>query len=256
VTTVAVLGLGEAGGAIARDLLDAGVEVRGYDPLVAAPDGSTGCRDEADAARGADLVLSVNSATAAYDALLAGLHGCSPGTVWADLNTAPPALEERLASAAEGRAHFVDVSLMAPVPGRGLRTPMLAAGAGASAYADLLAPLGASVEVLDGPPGEAARRKLVRSVFFKGMAAAVTEALAAASRLDLEDWMREMVADELEGADRCFARRLEEGIHQHATRRAEEMAAAVEMLTELDVPPRVAAASRDWLVELRDARPH
>ena len=30
--TVAVLGLGEAGGTIARDLAAAGVQVRGYDP--------------------------------------------------------------------------------------------------------------------------------------------------------------------------------------------------------------------------------
>ena len=34
-TRIAVLGLGEAGGRIAADLAEAGVEVRGFDPVVA-----------------------------------------------------------------------------------------------------------------------------------------------------------------------------------------------------------------------------
>ena len=36
---IAVLGLGEAGSAIAQDLVRAGVRVRGYDPAVTAADG-------------------------------------------------------------------------------------------------------------------------------------------------------------------------------------------------------------------------
>ena len=36
---IAVLGLGEAGSVIARDLLAAGVQVRGYDPAVTAAPG-------------------------------------------------------------------------------------------------------------------------------------------------------------------------------------------------------------------------
>src|SRR5260370_17198297 len=39
---IAVLGLGEAGSLIARDLLAAGAIVRGYDPAVTAPDGLIG----------------------------------------------------------------------------------------------------------------------------------------------------------------------------------------------------------------------
>ena len=69
---IAVLGLGEAGSEIACDLLAAGAGVRGYDPAVAAGPGITGTRSEAEAARGADLVLSVNSAKAAVDAFRRG----------------------------------------------------------------------------------------------------------------------------------------------------------------------------------------
>jgi 3-hydroxyisobutyrate dehydrogenase-like beta-hydroxyacid dehydrogenase len=137
------------------------------------------------------------------------------------------------------------------VPGRGLRTPMLVSGRSAARFRDLLAPLGAEVEVLDAPAGEASRRKLLRSVFFKGMAAAVVEALVAAEALGLESWMREVVAVELSEADRDLAARLESGSLRHAVRRASEMSAATEMLEDLGVPARVAAASRDWLEELQ-----
>jgi 3-hydroxyisobutyrate dehydrogenase-like beta-hydroxyacid dehydrogenase len=56
---IAVLGLGEAGSVLAHDLLAAGAEVRGYDPAVAAAPGITDTGSEAEAAHGADLVLSV-----------------------------------------------------------------------------------------------------------------------------------------------------------------------------------------------------
>ena len=70
---VAVLGLGEAGSLLAADLVAAGAAVRTYDPAVRDPvSGAAVCRDEADAARGADLVLSVNSAA---DAIAL----CGPG---------------------------------------------------------------------------------------------------------------------------------------------------------------------------------
>jgi 3-hydroxyisobutyrate dehydrogenase-like beta-hydroxyacid dehydrogenase len=252
VTTVAVLGVGEAGSEIVADLLAAGARVRVHDPAVEAPEGTNGCADEAEAARGADVVLSVNSAEAAGDALRRGLDGCGPDTVWADLNTAPPALEVELAELAEeAGVSFADVSLMAPVPGKGLRTPMLVSGPAADRYRDLMTSLGAEVEVVAGPAGEASRRKLLRSIFFKGMAAAVVEALVAAEELGLVGWMRELVADELDGADRAFATRLETGSLRHAVRRTAEMAAATEMLTDLGVPARIASASRDWLEDLQ-----
>ena len=48
--TIAVLGLGEAGGAIARGLVTAGAAVRGYDPAVPAADGIGDATSESDAA--------------------------------------------------------------------------------------------------------------------------------------------------------------------------------------------------------------
>lgn len=245
---VAVLGLGEAGGAIAGDLVAAGVHVRGYDPRVTAPPGVVDTDSEAEATAGADLVLSVNSASDAVDALRAGLIGTSPDCLWADLNTASPALKRHLAEiAGDAGLGFADVSLMATVPGRGLYTPMLVSGAEACRYAEILGSLRANVDVLDGPAGLAAERKLLRSVFYKGLAAAVVEALDAARAAGCEDWLREIIAEELTRADATTLDRLVDGTHRHAVRRTAEMQAAADMLGDLDVPPLIATASRDLL---------
>ena len=242
---IAVLGLGEAGSVIAADLLAAGVRVRGYDPAVASPEGITDTRSEAEAAQGADLVLSVNSAKAAVDAFEAGRHGLRQDGLWADLNTASPGIKRRLAQiAGDADIPFADVAMMAPVPGRGLRVPMLASGGGAVRYAEMLAPLGADIEVLDGPAGLAATRKLLRSVFYKGMAAAMVEALEAARAAGLEEWLREHIAAELTAADTGTLERITVGTYRHAVRRTAEMEAAAAMLTELGVSPLMADASR------------
>ncbi len=243
--TIAVLGLGEAGSLLARDLLAAGAAVRGYDPAVAAAGSITGTGSEAEAAQGADLVLSVNSAKAALDAFRAGRAGLGRGALWADLNTASPGTKRALAEeASAGGTAFADVAMMAPVPGRGLRVPMLASGDGAARFAGILGPLGADIEVLGGPAGLAATRKLLRSVFYKGMAAAVVEALDAARAAGHEQWLREHIAAVLTAAGEETVQRILEGTRRHAVRRTAEMEAAADMLSELGVPPLTAEASR------------
>jgi len=257
ITCVAVLGQGEAGSAITLDLLAAGAIVRAYDPRQPALIGTVACLDEAEAVAGADLVLSVNSAEDAPVALRNAGPRLRVGSVWADLNTGSASLKRELAqqlAATSPEISFADVALMSPVPGSGIRTPMLVSGEAAERYADLMTPLGASVEVLTGPPGEAATRKLLRSVFYKGLAAAVIEALTAAEAVGLQDWLRLNIAAELEGFDAATVDRLVDGSRRHALRRSHEMAAAVKLLTELEVPSRVAAASLGLLSDLvRDA---
>lgn len=249
-TTVALLGLGEAGSAFAADLLDAGATLRAYDPKVEPPDGAVACSDEADAVTGSDLVISVNSAADAVTAAVNGGGALAPDAVWADVNTASPARKREVAEALPEGALFADVALMSTVPGLGLRVPMVASGPAAVRAGELLGSLGASVTVLDAPIGEAAGRKLLRSVFFKGMAAAAVESIEAARAAGLELETRAEIERELERATAALLDRLLEGSRRHAVRRSHEMSAAVEMLDGLGVSSRVSAASRDWLDEL------
>jgi 3-hydroxyisobutyrate dehydrogenase-like beta-hydroxyacid dehydrogenase len=250
IRVVAVLGLGEAGGAISRDLLAAGVTVRGYDPAVAVPEGVVATGSDAEACAGADLVLSLTTAHEAEAAFSAAGPGLSAEVLYADLNTSSADLKQRLAAMALQRGiAFADVAMMAPVPGRGIRTPMLVSGQAAGPVAAALTGLGGNAEAIAGPAGAAASRKLCRSVFYKGMAAAVTESLRAGRAAGCEDWLRESIAEDI-GTD--MLNRLEQGSITHAARRTDEMAAAADLLGELGIPPRIAVASRDWLAQLTE----
>ncbi len=253
--TVGVLGLGEAGSPIAAGLAAAGARARGFDPAQPAPAGVEAAASDADACRGAALVISLVTAEEAEEALRLALPGLAAGTVYADANTSAAGLKQRLAATAgQAGLTFADLAIMAPVPGRGLSVPMLVCGPGAEAASAMLARCGAQAEMVAGPPGTAATRKLLRSVFYKGMAAAAIEALQAARAAGSEDWLREHLAAELAAADASTLARLEEGSFRHARRRIQEMAAASAMLGELGVPARIARASQQWLADLA-ARP-
>ena len=230
-TTVRVLGLGEAGSAIARDLVTGGARVLGFDPVRDAPEGVQAERDASAAAAGADVVLSVNSADVALEVAETVAPVLARGALFADLNTAAPALKRAIADVIGDRgARFADVALLRPVPQAGIRTPALASGTGAEHFAATFQRFGMPVTTVGTAAGEAAARKLARSVFMKGLAAALGESLAA--------------------ADAPLLDRLVEGSRAHAARRVEEMAAAVAMLEELEVEPRIASASEAWLRSL------
>lgn len=248
---IGMLGLGEAGSAIAADLVAAGVSVRGWDPVAAAPEGVEPASDAAEAAAGADVVLSANSAAAALDAARSAAPSLGQGQVFADLNTAAPALKRELAEViAAAGASFADVALIGPVPGNGLRTRALVSGDGAESFAATVGPLGMPITLVGEQPGAAAARKLARSVFAKGLAAAIGESLAAAERLGFEEWLYADLERTLEDADAGLLQRLIEGSRLHAARRVGEMEAAVGMLEEAGVEPRVASASEAWLRSL------
>jgi 3-hydroxyisobutyrate dehydrogenase-like beta-hydroxyacid dehydrogenase len=248
--TVAVLGLGEAGSAIADDLVAAGAAVRGFDPVATA--GVEMAPDAAAAVRGTDVVLSVNAATVAVEVARSARGGLGAGQVYADLNTAGPALKRAVADVVvPSGAAFADVALMAPVPGRGLRTPALVSGDGADAFAARLGPLGMPVDVIAGEPGAAAARKLLRSVFMKGLAAACIESVRAARAAGCEDWMHAEIAEVL---DARLLDRLLTGSERHAARRIHEVRDAQALLAELGVEGRVSAAAEGWLRELEAER--
>lgn len=247
--TVAVLGLGEAGSLIARDLVRGGVVVRGWDSL---PHGDLReipfAASAAAALAGADLVLSVNWASVAEEVARAAVPLLAPGTLFADLNTSGPGLKLQLAAIAAARGvRFVDVAMMAPVPPLGIRVPMFVAGEGAAELAAFLAPFQTPVEIVGAEPGAAAARKLTRSVFFKGMSAAVCEALEAARAAGVEDWLRADIGRTFDQADARLVERIVDGTFTHAQRRAHEMHAAVALLDELGVPSPVARAAADSL---------
>jgi 3-hydroxyisobutyrate dehydrogenase-like beta-hydroxyacid dehydrogenase len=251
---IAVLGLGEAGSRFAADLVSAGVEVRGYDPVTSsAPERVKRTGDPGSAVSGATVVLALTTASTALAAAESAVPGLGTGAIYADLNTTSPALKHDIAAVVHrAGARFVDVALLGPVPARGLGTPALASGPGAQAFADVLGPLGMPVEVLSDRPGEAATLKLLRSVFMKGLAASALESLRAADAAGHASWLEREIGAVV---GEPLLERLVEGSRRHAVRRLDELEAARELLRELGVEPRIAAASAAVLAELAASQP-
>lgn len=246
---VAVFGLGEAGTLIAADLAAAGACVGGYDPgSRPTPALVTLHADPGSAVEGVELVLAVTTAADARAALCQALDQIPRRALYADLSTASAAQKRDLAGLADQRGlEFADVALMAPVPGRGIRTPQLVSGTGASRYVELMAPLGASVTTVGDAPGDAASHKLLRSIVMKGLAALVIEALRAGEAAGVRDWLWDHLITEITAADEGLLVRLIEGTTRHGERRRVEIAAAVELLDELGVEPTMSQATLESL---------
>jgi 3-hydroxyisobutyrate dehydrogenase-like beta-hydroxyacid dehydrogenase len=248
-TAVAVLGLGEAGGRLAADLVSLGVDVRGYDPsAVPTPGGVVRIDDPVSAVSETSIVLALTTAETALAAAESALPGLRTDAIYADLNTASPALKSDTAALVDGAGgRFADVALLGPVPARGLATPAVASGPGAQAFAEAFRPLGMPVDVVSDRPGDAATLKLLRSVFMKGLAASALESLHAAGAAGHGEWLEGEIAAVI---GEPLLERLVEGSRRHAVRRIDELHAARELLLELGVEPRVVAASADVLEEL------
>lgn len=246
---VAIIGLGEAGSAIAVDLAARGTAVIGWDPAVRLDrSGVMTAASAHDAAARSDVVLSINSATVAVEVAEQIAEALTEVHLYADLNTAGPPDKQRIAEIVENAgARFADVALMAPVPGRGITTPALASGSGGATFAEIFRPLDMPVEVVGPRAGTAATRKLLRSVFVKGMTAAILESLQAARELGCEGWLEEQIIRTLLDADEAFVRRLIEGSRRHAGRRIVEMEQATALLERTGVQPHIAAAARSRL---------
>jgi 3-hydroxyisobutyrate dehydrogenase-like beta-hydroxyacid dehydrogenase len=242
---VAVLGLGEAGSSIAADLARAGDEVHGYDPAdLPAADGVRLHHEPAATAVGCELVLAVTPGSGAREALSGVLEVLSDQAVYADLSTCAPAAKVALAEMLAGRdALFADVALMAPVPGRGLATPALVSGPGAGRYAEMINDRGGKVEVVGTEAGEAATRKLLRSVVMKGLAAILIESMEAAGNAGRSEWFWGHIVDELTTLDEAMLRRLLHDTAPHAGRRVDEMEAARDLLVDLGVSPTMTTAT-------------
>jgi 3-hydroxyisobutyrate dehydrogenase-like beta-hydroxyacid dehydrogenase len=257
-TTIAILGLGEAGRRYARGLAHAGADVRGFDPAheLGDPDVPQ-FATITDTLAGADVALSLVTGHAAASVARDALPHVGKGAVYADLNTAAPELKQRIARLAADRGlAMADVAVLAPVMRAGHRTPLLASGSGAREFAARVGPFEVPVQVIEGAAGEAARLRLLRSVFMKGLAALVLEGLGAARAAGAEDWLHAQMSDELGPEGAALIDRLVEGSTTHAVRREHEVRAALSALESSGQPADMTRATLAWFERLVADRDH
>jgi 3-hydroxyisobutyrate dehydrogenase-like beta-hydroxyacid dehydrogenase len=138
---------------------------------------------------------------------------------------------------------FADVAILGPVPWHGAATPLMVSGSGGPLVAELVRPLGAPVDLLDEPAGAAMAHKLLRSVFMKGLASLIGEAVEAGRAAGYEEWIRGQIAAALAGDGQAVIDRLLTGTRTHALRRMHEVRDAAGYLEELGVRPTMTSAT-------------
>ena len=249
---IAILGIGEAGGVLARDLIAKGVLVRGWDPEPRnLPRGLEFAAGNPAAASHAEIILSVNWASVAIEVATEVAPVLQPNQLYADLNTSAPQLKRDLATIIEkAGASFVDAALMDPVPPKGLGTQVYASGSGAELFTKKMTPLGMPVTYLDREAGNAATHKLVRSIMYKGVAAVIMECLEAAEALNMTEYARAQMLKII--YDEPMIDRFVNGSIQHARRRVHEMEAVVEMLNSMGVSAFTSQAAVQRLKEIME----
>ncbi len=254
--TIAFIGFGEAGHAIASGLREAGLEtMAAWDILFPKPEGTKlkqaaeaiGVRvaqSAADAARGADLIISAvtaSSSTAAAQSVKAHLTG---KPYFLDINSVSPGRKQNSAKELGDAARYVDVAIIAPIYPTRHQTPMLIAGPDAQALAPVLTGLGMRVSVSGAEVGAAAAIKMVRSVMIKGLEALTLECFLAAARAGIVDEVAVSMKNNYPGLDwaKIVPYNLER-MANHGERRAAEMEESAETLRELGVEPLMTSAT-------------
>lgn len=238
---VAVIGLGEAGYLIAGGLVRAGLDVVGFDSAEIQNPPVPIVGEVEDAVAGADLVISINSSTVSVSVAQQIAPLLNPGAIYADLNTGTPALKRKLAGFFPDGS-FADVAIMKPVPGLAEKVPMAVSGTGAQGFVTLLGPFGMNLEYVSDIAGEAAARKLLRSILAKGMAGVLIDCLWAAESMGLQDWAYQEILNEFDSSSSETAKRYLSGTAQHVKRRQIEMMDVVEMLNDTGYDSTMIAA--------------
>ncbi len=265
--SIAVIGFGEAGGILGAELAKLGKPVRTYDLLLddraardamrgkAAAAGVAAAASHAAAVVGADLVISAVTAASAVDVAKAFAPHAARGQVFLDINSISPEAKRANARAVEaGGADYVEAAVMAAVPPKRLKVPMLLGGARAKEVSAALNAMGFATEAVADRVGVASAIKMCRSVMIKGLEALTLECLMGARRYGAEKEVLASLAGTFPGMgwDRDLPDYLVGRIAEHGRRRAAEMREVAQTLTDGGIAPRMAATTselHDWFVD-------
>lgn len=196
----------------------------------------------------ADVVVSAVFGTVARSLFEACLpHLCDlcdldDGVVYVDMTTADPQemreCGELARRVAQGRAvHFVDVAITGAVNLGGRKTPLLVAGGKAGFVQELFLPLGGSVRVVGGQPGDAAALKLLRSIYTKGTEALAVECLVTAQQMGLREQLHAVLQDIDETPLRTLMESMVRTHIPHSARRRNEVAEARQQMARNGLAP-------------------
>lgn len=258
ITHICLLGFGEVGQVLVRDLLalNADLQVSSYDPRlqVAGSLPQQALTEHAQviaharadsAVTGCQLIISAVTAAQALVACEGVLAGLPPGAFFLDLNSVSPATKQQMAALVnEAGGRFVEAAVMSPIEPRRLSAPILLAGDAAADFLPLAEALGFSaMRVCSSEFGRAAATKMCRSVVIKGMEALLTESLLAARHYGVENDVLESISNLLPLPNwQAHAHYMISRSIEHGLRRAEEMQQVAETVAQADIQPHMSSS--------------
>ena len=251
------IGFGEAGQAIASGVHDTGIEtVAAWDILFPLTEGANlkqvgetmgvrVARSAADAARGADIIVSAVTAASSLEAARSVEPHLSGNPYFLDINSVSPGRKKETQKLLANKARYVDVAILAPIHPARHQTPLLLAGPHAETVMPLLIDeLEMRGAIAGDEVGQAAGLKMIRSVMIKGIEALTLECFLAAKRYGIVDEVAASLKNNYPTLD--WSKVIEYNIERmasHGVRRADEMDQVAETLRELGIEPLMASAT-------------
>ncbi len=253
--SVALIGLGEVGQALATDLRKAGVKaISAYDIAFAVPDSPQSLAAKAldiavaasapEAARRATVAISAVTAGSALDAARATAPGLAGGTMFVDVNSVSPRTKQEAAEIIEkAGGRYVEAAVMSPIHPKGIGTPILLGGAHTAAFLEIGKPLGFNAKPYSDKVGAASSVKMCRSVMVKGIESLVAECLLASHHYGVTDDVLASLKDMFPGQDWDKTSRymLSRTLH-HGRRRSEEMVEVAKTVADSGIEPTMSEA--------------
>jgi 3-hydroxyisobutyrate dehydrogenase-like beta-hydroxyacid dehydrogenase len=259
ISTIALIGFGEVGQALAAELsanphltlkaFDVKmVDKRSVSAKAAAEGHVVRCRSAAEAATGADLIISAVTAAQTETAAQSVVAGLKPGAWFMDLNSASPEAKIAAAHIIEGATgRYIEASVMSPIEPKRLGSPILLGGPHAEMFSSLITALGfTGATYYSDIPGKTAATKLCRSVMIKGLEALISESLLSARHYGVEDTVLSSLNNLFPHPDwEGYARYMISRTLEHGARRSEEMREAAKTVAEAGLTPWMSTATAD-----------
>lgn len=263
-TTVAHLGLGEGGTALARGFAEqsgwrtpgsnrsqlaidiaAGLGPRGEAMAERAKSmGVTLSRDYGTALAEAEFVTSTVTGDDALDAARSALEFLRPGTVFLDYNTITRKTAVEIAGLMDAKGvQYIDVAVFGSFHAVGYKTPLLIAGRDTDRVVPWMEGLGFQVRVLNDRAGDASAVKMLRSIMMKGIEALAVECLVAAREQNLLEEVLDCFGDVDTATFRGMLDILITTHIPHCKRRMEEVEKVNQNLIETGIEPLMSAAT-------------
>ncbi|WP_341864342.1 3-hydroxyisobutyrate dehydrogenase [Gymnodinialimonas sp. 57CJ19] len=186
---IGFIGLGNMGAPMAANLAKAGHEVVGFDTIADAPEGVTRVASGAEAAKGADVVITMLPNGAILRAVAAEVIGqMRPGAVFVDCSTVEVDAAREVAISAEAAGlGWLDAPVSGGIGGAAGGTLTFMVGGGEDAFATVtpLFEIMGQKAVLCGPAGNGQAAKICNNMILGVTMIATCEAFAMADKLGL-----------------------------------------------------------------------